>query len=362
MIKIDGSYEEGGGQIIRTALALSVITKKPFCAKKIRKKRKNPGLKNQHMYAVDAASKLSNAKYTGKRQGSTKLEFYPRAWDIKNLNVDIQTAGSTTLLLQSIIFPCMFGGRIVTIRLKGGTDTKWAMPVDYLANVFLPHLMDYAEIDFNLKKRGYYPKGGGKIKLKLRPKFHLRDYAAFSDFHRDLIKAGKKINLLKRQKLVEIRGVSHASKDLLRSNVSDRQAKAARFFLRQFDVPIKIRIEYADTLSTGSGITLWAVFSKADEFEKSKNIIAADSLGEKGKRSEIVGQEAAKRLISLIKSEAPVDNYLGDQILPMMGLFPGSKIKVPEITGHMKSNIYVIEKFLDVEFEIKENTISCHQK
>lgn len=361
MIKIDGSYKEGGGQIIRTALAISVITGKPFTAVKIRKARKQPGLKSQHMFGIRAAKELCGADVVGDEIGSSSLDFIPKNTNIVNLDIDIKTAGSVTLLLQSVLLPCMFGDKIVTIKVKGGTDTKWAMPIDYFSNVLVPHLRRYADIDVSLEKRGYYPKGDGNIRIKIRPKYHILDYQTFEDFYKDLYKAGKKINLEKQGKLIEIRGISHASKELLKAKVAERQAKAAEFFLRQFDVPIDIRIENTETKSIGSGITLWAIYAKDPEIDFSLDpiVLGADALGERGKRSELIGQKAAKALIGEMKKGTPVDKYLGDQLLPLMAMFPDSDIKVSEITDHAKANMYVIEKFLPVKFEIEGNVIKC---
>ena len=171
MLQLDGSYLEGGGQIIRTALALSTITQKPFEATNIRKGRPQPGLKSQHLFCIKALEELCNAKSEGAELGSTYLKYSPGKIKPQTLSIDIGTAGSISLLLQSLLIPSILSDSKVRLKITGGTDGKWAMPFDFLDNVFLPHLQKYAEIKTSLIRRGYYPKGGGKVDIKVNPKF-----------------------------------------------------------------------------------------------------------------------------------------------------------------------------------------------
>src|SRR3989344_3308044 len=186
MIQIDGSYLEGGGQICRTALALSTITQKAFQVENIRKNRPNPGLKNQHLYCVKSLKELCNAVAEGDELGSLTLKYYPKKLTAKNLNIDIETAGSITLLLQALLPPSMFVSKPITITITGGTDTKWSQPFDYFNNVLLPQLQRFAKIEAKLLKRGYYPKGSGKVEIKINPKFKLNDFENFEQFHSHL--------------------------------------------------------------------------------------------------------------------------------------------------------------------------------
>ncbi|MBN1502873.1 RNA 3'-terminal phosphate cyclase [Candidatus Woesearchaeota archaeon] len=357
MIEIDGSYLEGGGQIIRTALALSTLTGKPFRAINIRKGRCHAGLKNQHMFAIKALKEICNAHVEGDILGSESLVYIPRKAKPKSLTIDIGTAGSITLLLQALVPVYIFGDRRVVLRIRGGTDTKWSMPIDYLINVLVPHLQKYADISIEVLRRGYYPKGGGKIKLRIAPKYRLEDIYNKTTEHEDL-----RINLCSQSKLIHIAGVSHASKDLMKGNVAERQAKAAKIMLSKSNISPKIRIEYCDSLSTGSGICLWAIFSDNDEINyKNPVIMGADSLGKKGKKAEAVGQESAERLLTQIQSQGAADVYLSDQLLPFMGFFAPSNINASDVSSHSKTNIYVIEKFLPVEFTIEGNKISSRK-
>ncbi len=356
MIKIDGNWGEGGGAIARVALALSTITQKPFEIYDIRKGRKDAGLKNQHLYCVKSLQELCNATVEGAELGSLFLKYYPKKIVAKNLNINIETAGSITLLLQALLLPAMFVSKPITITITGGTDTKWSMPFDYFNNVLLPQLQRFAKIEAKLLKRGYYPKGNGKVEIKINPKYKLNYFSSFEEFHEHLKQNVQKYNLTEQCNIIQIKGISHASKDLQKANVAERQAESAYSILKQkYNVPIQITAQYQGTLSTSSGITLWVIFSKnKDDIDETNPIrLGADALGEQGKKAEIVGEEAAKNLIKEIESNAPVDRHLADQILPFMALV-GGKIKVSEITNHCRTNIYAIEQFFGNIFNIDD--------
>ncbi|MBI4439848.1 RNA 3'-terminal phosphate cyclase [Candidatus Woesearchaeota archaeon] len=353
MIEIDGSFLEGGGQIVRTSLALSAITQKPFHITSIRKNRSQPGLKNQHLFCVQAVQKLCNAKVEGDFIGSTEITFIPGPIEGKTISVDIQTAGSVALLLQAALPPAIFADRKVHLKIRGGTIGTHAAPYEYFENVLLPHLGKFADIKSKLVRRGYFPKGNGEVELFIKPKFTLKDdIVSFNNLREN----GPKINLTEQHSLVSIKGISHTSSDLEKAEVAERQAKGARQILSSFNVPVSIRAEYSQALSTGSGITLWAIFSKdPNEIDENNPIrLGADALGERGKRAEAVGEEAASRLRDYINSKAPCDPHLADQILPFMALTSNSTIKTSEITNHARTNIYTIEKFLGKVFEVDE--------
>ncbi len=352
MIEIDGNYLEGGGQIVRTALALSVLTKQSFRVTNIRKGRDKPGLKAQHLEGINALKKLCNANVLGAEIGSTEIMFEPQEIKGRSLNIDIKTAGSITLLLQSLLIPCFFSKNSIKFSIKGGTNVNWSMPIEYFENVLIPQIRKYCEkIDLKVLRRGYYPKGGGEVELKIKPIFNSwQDLTSY-----------KKIDLLNQKNLIAIKGISHASKDLENARVAERQSSSTKQTLSKFNCPINIRTEYSNTLSIGSGITLFALFGNDEVDEFNPVVIGADALGEKGKSSENVGKEAAEKLINEINSGASVDEHLADNLIPWMALFKPSKIKVSKITDHTLTNIYVVEKFLGKCFNVdeKEKIIIC---
>ncbi len=365
MIEIDGNWGEGGGAIVRTALAFSTITQKPFEASNIRKGRKNSGLKSQHLYCIKSLQELCGAYVEGAELGSLNVKYFPKKVAAKSLNVDIGTAGSITLLLQALLLPSMFAGKTLTLNVSGGTDVSFSPSFDYFSNVLLPQLQRFAKVEARLLRRGYYPKGNGEVEVKINPKFKLNSFSNFDEFHQNLKREVDRYELYGQQNLIQIKGISHASAGLSQAKVAQRQAESAKDALkRKYSVPIAITSEYRETLSQGSGITLWAIFSKnKDDIDENNPIrLGSDSLGELGKKSEAVGQQAAIRLIKEMESNAPVDRHLSDQILPYMALRGNCAIRLSEITNHCTTNIYTIQKFLGEIFEVdeKEKTIYAH--
>jgi RNA 3'-phosphate cyclase len=360
MIELDGSYGEGGGALIRTALALSTLTGKPFTVNNIRAGRPKPGLKAQHLHAIKALTEMCGATTNNIELGSTELEFTPHNIKKGIYNVDIGTAGSITLLLQALILPSLFAPGKVTLRIKGGTAGKWAASVDYLQNILLPQLQRFVEkIELKILKRGYYPKGGGEIKLEITPRFPSHTFESFENFMEELDYKCANIMLTEQHELEQVRGVVTVSADLMEKEVGERIKKSCENSLREYNQPISIRTEYTNTASVGGEVVVWGIFGKGGKVDFDNPIIlGGDALVDKRKSSEEIGKEAADELKQEINSEAAVDKHIADMLIPFMGLLPGSKIKTSEITNHTTTNIYVVEKILDVGFSTEKNTVT----
>ncbi len=364
MIQIDGSHNEGGGQIVRTALALSALTGTSIEIINIRAGRCNPGLQAQHLCCIQSLEKICNATVEGAEIGSTKVRFEPAKIVPGNYEINIGTAGSITLLLQSLLPPLMFAGKKSILTITGGTDVKWSQPIDYFKEILLPQLQRFAEINCKLINRGYYPKGNGKIEITIKPKYNIYSYGSLKHMI-DAIKEDQKnpeakqkiapISLITAGEIMYIKGISHASSDLQGKHVAERQAEAAQKLLKT-KTSVLIQSEYKETHSTGSGIMLWATYSGRipGEIDKINPVrIGADALGERGRSSEQVGEEAAKKLIEEMNYCAPVDEYLTDNLIPFL-VISGGQFKTGKISKHTQTNIYIVEKFLGKVFEVDE--------
>jgi len=335
MIEIDGSVLEGGGAILRIASALSAITRKPIHVFNIRKGRPKAGLKTQHLLGIQALSQLYKGTLEGDRLGSEEIKFYPGEIQAKDLHIKIKTAGSITLLLQSLILPVLFSPKPIKIIFNGGgTDTFFSPTLDYFRFIFLKILEKMGpKIEIETLKRGYYPTGGAEVEVRVFPS------------------KLKNLNLKERGALKKILVISGASEFLKSKKVAERQIAGVREILGKLKLPLKEKVEYYQTSCPGSQICLIAQFENT--------ILGTDNLGKLGKRAEDVGKEAALELLKEEKSKTCLDKHLADQILPYMALAPGkSQVTVSEVTNHCKTNIWVIEKFLEGKFKIKENLIS----
>ncbi len=364
MIKLDGSSGEGGGALVRVALALSTVTGQPFHITNIRANRPQPGLKAQHLASIHALKQISNAKTNDIQLGSTKLQFTPGKIKGGRYEFDIGTAGSITLFLQAIILPCLFAPSKITLTIKGGTSGKWQASVDYLQYLLLPQLQRFVEkINLKIIKRGYYPEGGGEIILEISPKYHLNDYNTFPEFRTTIQEKIPPIQLTNQGTLEQIRGLVNLSQELEEKKVAERIKATTESYLLNYKVPLSLRMEYANSKSIGGELILWAIFSNNQDINEINPIIlAGDALLEKNKSSEDVAKEAVAELKQSIEAQACVDPHLADQLIMFLALLPGSKVKCTEITPHTLTNISIIETFLPIKFEINGNIISCIQR
>ncbi|MDI9619667.1 MAG: RNA 3'-terminal phosphate cyclase [Candidatus Nezhaarchaeota archaeon] len=345
LVEVDGSMLEGGGQILRMAVAISAVTKIPVSIFNIRAKRRDPGLKAQHATAIRAVARLVDADVDGLALGARELLFKPKAIRGGEFRFDVGTAGSTTLVLQSLLPAAAFAPSTVRVEVKGGTDNPLAPPIDYLSNVLRPliDMMGY-RFEVNTIKRGFYPRGGGIIRSSMTPVPKLSPLR------------------IEDQGIVKIvKGVSHSS--MLPSHVAQRMAESARRVLanRGYDVDIAIEVLQPEhpkcALNPGCGIVLWAETTKGA-------VVGADSLGEVGKPAEVVGEEAARRLINEIEGGATIDVHAADQLVVYMALAEGeSVVKVSELSMHALTCIELSKKLMrGVKFEVKEGrptTLRC---
>ena len=338
MIRIDGSYGEGGGQIIRTAVALSAVTGTEVTISNIRSNRPKPGLKAQHMSAIRTAADMTCARISGLKSGSTELTFSPGDISGGHYNIDIGTAGSITLLLQCLMPVASAAQESVSLDITGGTDVAWSPPIDYMAHVLVPVLASMGlKCSIELYRRGYYPRGGGRVTAIIWPSVL---EAVNLEKEKDKDKEGDKGNENEAWKeTCTVSGISHSSN--LPPHVARRQADAAAQALEKAGYVSSIDSRPSSFHSTGSGITLWCGHA------------GGSALGKRGLPAEKVGRMAAREIIAELDSWAAVDVHLADQLIPYMGLARGGSFTVREVSGHTRTNIWVVEQFLGVEFRVE---------
>lgn len=329
LLEIDGSYGEGGGQILRNAIAFSVLTDKSIKVTNIRKNRPNAGIKAQHYIAIKSIKDLFNAEVQGFEIGSSELIFIPGELKIGTYKFDVGTAGSITLIFQAIILACMKTKDDIVISICGGTDVKSSPSWDYFENVYIPIIkkMGYTNTP-KLLNRGYYPRGGGEATIIIKPceklfPLKLTDEEEFTSIN-------GKINISNLTDDISTRIKHMIIKNLLKNNYQ-----------------ASILVNRQNSLSAGVGATLWT---------KSKNAILGSAvIGEKSMSSEELGQNVVMNLIKEINSGATIDVHAFDQILPFLILAKknGRSIcRISKLSNHASTSMWLAKKFFKVDFKI----------
>ncbi|MBW1740464.1 MAG: RNA 3'-phosphate cyclase [Deltaproteobacteria bacterium] len=331
-LKIDGSHGEGGGQILRTALSLAAIRQQPVEIHNIRSGRKKPGLRPQHLMAVKAMALITAANVKGAELGSMRLYFEPRQITPGSYSLDIGTAGSTSLVLQTMIPALLIAKKASRVDIIGGTHVPWSPCFHYLQGVFVPALQEMGgALRLEMKRWGWYPKGGGKVIAFISP---VPEFCA--------------VGRTWRGKLEDTYVLSAVSN--LPMSIAERQRDQVlkRFRDHGYKVP---RIELLKGPSPGTGTV---VFVRA-RFEK--GTAGFTSLGKKGKPAEQVADDACLDFFEFMASGAVVDDHLADQLVLYMALSKGhSSLTAGRITKHLMTNMWVIEQFLPTKFEVDEET------
>lgn len=329
MLVIDGSYGEGGGQIVRTALVLSLLTGRSFRIEHIRAGRPKPGLKPQHLHILKTLLQMSDSAAEGVTLGARSLTFHPGRLHAGSYHVDIGTAGAIPLFLQTMIPAGMFADGPVTLRVRGGTEVRGAMTIDFWTLVLLPFLQPYAEqLDLHVEARGYYPAGGGTVVVHIVPRYTQRTW-------RDHRATAPSLDLRRRGRFKRVGLVSCATTHLRERRVAERQVEGFRGKCSL--TPLKEKVHYADSPSPGTSITA------AVTYEHTR--LGADALGKRGKPAEAVGADAARRLRTVVESNATVDPHTADNLLLWVALFGGS-YRISDLTGHVETNAWIINTFL----------------
>jgi RNA 3'-phosphate cyclase len=323
LINIDGSHGEGGGQILRSAVALSLLTKKSVNISNIRANRSNPGIKPQHYTAINIIKEISNANTEGLEIGSSNLIFNPGEIKGGTYKFDIGTAGSIVLVFQACILSFVNTKEEINIELSGGTDVKWSPSWDYFEHVFIPMIKKIGvSVNVELINRGYYPKGGGIASISIKP-------------FQKLVP----LNLESNQNFDTIVGIIHLGN--LPEHIGKRMKHSTIKILLQNNLKSIINIDSVKSLSNGTGMTLWA--------ENNNSILGYAMLGEKGLPAEKIGEKCAKEIINEIRSGANIDIYNFDQIVPYLILLENkvSSCIVKEVSSHAETNMWLISQFFE---------------
>ncbi|HET9042845.1 MAG TPA: RNA 3'-terminal phosphate cyclase [Burkholderiales bacterium] len=326
VIEIDGSHGEGGGQTVRTAVALSAITGKSVRLQNVRANRDRPGLAPQHLAAVRAVGSLCAAEYTGLALRSQAFTFAPGALRGGAFRIDVGTAGSVTLVLQALL-PVLTCAPVPSrVTVVGGTDVRAAPPFDYLGHVLLALLGRMGiGVECRLIRRGYYPRGGGEVEVTVAPA------------------RPRPLELDASGGPPHIDGLAHVAN--LPAHIAERMRAAALARLDAYPAHIDTAtLGGAEAIGPGGAIVVWA---RAGE-----TVLGAGRVAQRGVRAETLGDESGAELAADLAAGAALDVHAADQILVYLALAGGGGFTARTVSSHARTAIWLIEQFLPVRFEV----------
>jgi RNA 3'-terminal phosphate cyclase (ATP) len=336
VIEIDGAYGEGGGQLVRTAVALSALTGRPLALRNVRAGRPRPGLAPQHLAAVRAVAALCEARCEGLEPRSAAFIFEPRAHPAGGeLRADVGTAGSVTLVLQALL-PVLLAARAPSrVVVTGGTDVRQAPTWDYFCEVLLGLLGRMRlRVRARLVRRGYYPRGGGEVALEVEPGVPapLKWPAPPASWR--------------------IAGEAHVAR--LPVTIAERMRHAAQAVVGEAEIGARALGPEA-AAGTGGAVTLWA--------ESEAGLLGASRVAERGVRAETLGTAVGQELAADLASGANLDVHAADQVLVYLALAPrGSSVAVREVSGHARTTIWLLEQFLEARFSVAREGVRWRLK
>ena len=331
IVEVDGSYGEGGGQILRTAAAFAVVSGKGIHVTKIRSGRNPPGLRQQHSSALKILAEICGGGLDGAEVGSAEVSFLPGKARTGRFSFDLGTAASITLVLHAVVPAAAVAGVKLSLELTGGTDVPWSPTYDYFA-VVAREALSRIGIGFSseAERRGYYPRGGGRVRVEVQPCPQI-----------------KPLTMVEPQGEYPATIMSRCGH--LPAHVAERQMRSAAATLQKRGIAVvEANSRADDSDSAGSSILVSST--------KGSGVVGADSIGAKGRPAEEIGAEAAARFADVRESKACLDSNLADMVAPLLALSGGtSRLRVPEVTRHLETSLHVAELFTGCEWESRRD-------
>ena len=331
-IHIDGGQGEGGGQILRTSMALAALLRRPVEIDNIRANRSQPGLKTQHLAGVKALARITEAETKGAHMHSTSLTFTPRTIKAGRYRFEITTAGAAGMLFGAVLPVLLYASESSEVVVTGGTHVPFSPPYHYLEKVFLPGLQKMGgSVNLQLGRWGFYPRGGGEIRAHVKPCRRLHGL--------QLAERGQ----LKSLQLTAFSSVS------LPEHIAQREIAYLEMHLYEHEDKLKAKSSTCQASSPGNFVFLEADYEAA--------AAGFSALGERGRPAEEVAAEAYRHFKDFEKSAATVDSHLADQLILYAALANGDSFYITEkVTGHLTTNSDIIQKFLPVKIDMDIST------
>lgn len=333
MIVIDGSEGEGGGQVVRNALALSLVTGRPFCINNVRGGREKPGLMRQHLTAVEAACAIGGAVCEGASVGSSEIAFTPGKVEPGDYRFAVGTAGSTSLVLQTVLMPLLLAEGPSRLVLEGGTHNMLAPPFEFLERAFLPIVNRMGPtVSARLVRHGFFPRGGGRIEVDIAP-------AQLTQ-----------VDCVDRGALQSVSATALFA--ALPFNIAEREIATARKLLPDWPEDAFAVRQLPDEQGPGNALLLESVFEHATEI--------VTGFGKLGVSAESLAKTAAHRMAGFLASQAFAGPYLADQLLLPFALAGGGRFTTVKPSQHARTAADVIERFTGQRWGFEQQSNGCH--